>query len=240
MQIIGADLTAPRFPLIRADADPSAPIVATDLEGTLTAGVTVLGIHRYLEAHGRAAISKAITRRRMGGFIFRKLLRFDLREYKNDWMREVTRLFAGEPLGRVRDLADWVVENVTWKDRRAAVLTELEAHLAAGRRVIVVTGVFDLLLESLVERLPGMEAIGTAVIGHGEPFSGELAEFNIGRRKVENLKRLAGESGRLHGAYGDTYSDLSMLSIADHPVAVHPDRKLRAAAEISGWRILTD
>jgi phosphoserine phosphatase len=131
-----------------------------------------------------------------------------------------------------------VVENVTWKTRRSDVLAELNAHKAAGRRVIVVTGVFDLLLESLLERLPGMEAIGTPVIGNGDRFSGELAEFNVGRRKVESLKQLAGGT-RLHTAYGDTYSDVSMLLLADQPVAVHPDRRLRAAAEKAGWRILT-
>jgi phosphoserine phosphatase len=226
------------FPLLHPSADPNSPIVATDLEGTLTAGVTVLGIHRYLETHGRAAVSKAITRRRMGGFIFRKLLRLDLREYKNEWMREVTRVFAGEPVEAVREMADWVVEQVTWEDRRKAVLVELEAHLAAGRRVILVTGVFDLFLERLLARLPGMEAIGTGVVGNGELFSGELADFNVGRRKVDNLKRLTGGTGRLYSAYGDTYSDLAMLSLSDRPVAVFPDRKLRSAAENAGWRIL--
>ncbi len=228
------------FPFIRADADPTAPLVATDLEGTLTAGVTVMGIHRYLETHGRAAVSKSIVRRRMAGYILRKLFRRDLREYKNEWMRAVTRVFTGEPVASVRAMGEWVVENVTWKERRPAVLAELEAHLAAGRRVIVVTGVCDLILESLLARVPGMEAIGTAVFGDGELFSGELADFNVGRRKVENLKHLVGVTGRLYGAYGDTISDLAMLSMAERPVAVYPDRKLRQAAENAGWRILAD
>lgn len=230
----------PEFPHVRPDADPSAPLVATDLEGTLSAGVTVLGIHAYLEQHGRAAVSRPIARRRKAGFLVRKLLRRDLREFKNEWMREAVRTFAGEPVAAVRAMADWVVEHVTWAERRKAVLAELQAHLHADRRVIVVTGVFDLYLERLLDRLPGMEAIGTAVVGDGGTFSGELGEFNIGRRKVENLLLLAGPAGRLHSAYGDTFSDVAMLSLADNPVAVHPDRRLRRASEGAGWRILED
>lgn len=234
------DTNQTEFPFIRPQTGAPVPIVATDLEGTLTAGVTVMGIHRYLETHGRAAASKAIVRRRMAGYLLRKVLRRDLREYKNEWMRAVTRLFAGEPVSAVRAMGAWVVENITLKEIRHPVMAELNAHLAAGRRVIMVTGVYDLIIGHLVERIPGLEAIGTPVVVDGEMFTGELGAFNVGRVKVDNLRRLAGGTGRLFGAYGDTYSDLAMLSMAEQPVAVHPDRRLRAAARQAGWRILED
>jgi len=39
-------------------------------------------------------------------------------------------------------------------------------------------------------------------------------------------------------AYGDSVHDLPLLRLAGHPVAVRPDRVLRAAAEAGGWETL--
>jgi len=58
-----------------------------------------------------------------------------------------------------------------------------------------------------------------------------------GRHKGEEVfKRL--QVDRVDTAYGDTWADIPILKRADHPVAVYPDAKLRAAAVEHGWEIL--
>ena len=39
-------------------------------------------------------------------------------------------------------------------------------------------------------------------------------------------------------AYSDSANDIPMLSTVGHPVAVNPDRALRAHARANGWQIL--
>lgn len=227
-------------PLLHRPPDPQTPTVASDLEGTLSSGVTVAAIHRYLNQNGQRAPSTRLYLRRMSAFVVLKAMRKNLREVKNGWMRDLVRMFRGLPLEEVRKMTDWVVAEEVWPGRRAAVIAELNAHLSAGRRVVIVSGMFTQMLESLLARLPGMEAIGTLVMDPGPVFSGELGVFNVGQRKVDALKPFAGETGRIHAAYGDTFSDLGMLELSENPVAVTPDRGLRQAAEARGWRIVAE
>jgi len=65
-------------------------------------------------------------------------------------------------------------------------------------------------------------------------FAGELV---ADEKKIEQvLSRLGVE--RLDFAYGDTVLDIPLLEHADHPVAVYPDEKLRAAAKERAWEIM--
>ena len=227
-----------RFPLINPEADPAAPIVASDLEGTLSRGVTVRGIHQHLERTGRRRTSRSSYFRRVFGFVVRKATRRDLRAYTNDWMRDVMAGYGGQPIGAVKEMADWVVEHITLSGQRPEVVAELQAHIAQGRRVIVVSGVADFFLESLLVHFPGMEGLGTTPYVENGAFTGRLGTFNVGSRKVKNLRAIIGSTGRLFGAYGDTFSDMAMLEMAEDPVAVHPDRRLHEAARARGWRVL--
>lgn len=224
--------------LLLRPPDPALPTVATDLEGTLSGGSTVRAIHRYLEEIGMAAASRRIYRRRMPGLILGRTLGLGLRKMKNDWMRDLMRQFAGFSADDLGRMTEYVTENSIWIHRRQPLLDELNTHLGSGRRVIIVSGMSIPILRSLLKRMPGCEAIGTTVLGPEEPFSGDLGEFNVGRRKVDALRSFCDADGKIHAAYGDTYSDLEMLDLSRHPTAVAPDRKLRKAAEARGWPIL--
>lgn len=68
-----------------------------------------------------------------------------------------------------------------------------------------------------------------------------LSEFCYGQGKVNRVRQLAQEKGydlRLCYAYSDSRSDLPLLEMVGHPVAVNPDRELRAIAEENDWQIL--
>ena len=168
----------------------------------------------------------------------RKATRRDLRAFKNDWMRDVMAGYGGRRVETVREMADWVVETFTLAGQRPEVVAELQAHIEQGRRVIVVSGVADFFLESLLAHFPGMEGLGTTPYVENGAFTGRLGTFNVGQRKVKNLRAVIGSTGRLFAAYGDTFSDLAMLEMAADPVAVHPDRRLLETARTRGWRVL--
>ncbi|NUM45687.1 MAG: haloacid dehalogenase-like hydrolase [Anaerolineales bacterium] len=224
--------------LLHHPPDPSTPTVATDLEGTLTAGTTWKGMYNYLLQHGYARQARGFYLTHLPGYLSHKLLGGDFGKFKNAWMRDLLHVFKGFSTQKFADMCLWVVENEIWPQRRKQVVTELDAHLKAGRRVLVVTGMYEPLLEQLIRKLPGLEALATPVQWDNGHFSGmRTDDFNTGERKRQNLHPFA-QNGKIYAAYGDTFPDVPMLEMSEHPVAVHPDPQLRAAALARGWRIL--
>lgn len=226
------------MPLLRQPPDSSLPAVATDLEGTLTAGVTWEGMYNYLLTHGHAAQARWFYATHLPKYLALKIFGGDYSQFKNDWMRALLRLFKGYSVPQFEAMCAWVVENELWPKRRKAVVAELTAHLQAGRRVLIVTGMYEPLLEQLIKKLPGSEALCTPVIWTADQrFDGLGQDFNVGERKRERLQPFA-QNGKIYAAYGDTFPDVPMLEMSAHPVAVHPDDELRATALKQGWRIL--
>jgi phosphoserine phosphatase len=224
--------------LLHHPPDPTLPTVATDLEGTLTAGTTWKGMYNYLLTHGYALRARWFYWSHMPKYLAFKLFGGDYSQFKNEWMGDLLRLFKGYSTHQFAAMCAWVVENELWPQRREAVVAELEAHLQAGRRVLIVTGMYEPLLEQLTKKLPGSEALCTSVVWENELFTGKMGQdFNVGERKRERLRPFA-KDGKIHAAYGDTFPDVPMLEMSEHPVAVHPDDELRAAALKQGWRIL--
>jgi phosphoserine phosphatase len=255
------------YSLLRSPPDNGRPTVAVDLEGTLTAGSAWRGMYNYLLAHsqGRGVrgfyygrlpeyFARRLTGRDMREFKNRwinDLLRLfsgyseeerltgrDMREFKNRWINDLLRLFSGYSEEEFQEMATWAVENELWPKRRHDLLAELGRHQQNGRRIIVVTGLYEPYVAALVAKLPGFEAIGTPVIVENGRLTGELATpFNVGEKKVEKLQPFM-SGDKIFGAYGDTAADRFMLAISQHPVAVHPDKALRRLAQVEGWRIM--
>jgi phosphoserine phosphatase len=71
-------------------------------------------------------------------------------------------------------------------------------------------------------------------------YTGELAFYAYGDQKAEAIEGLAERLGidlDASYAYSDSVTDLPMLSVVGHPVAVNPDRDLRREAEERGWQV---
>ncbi|MCB8920470.1 MAG: HAD-IB family phosphatase [Ardenticatenaceae bacterium] len=213
-------------------------IVASDLEGTLTAGQTWRGMRSYLEEHGQAEAFRALYRRSLPSLILYRLKLVNERAFKERWILQILQLYAGYDAAAFGEMANWVVEQELWPRRRKQVLAELAAHQEAGRRVIVVSGLFQPILDVFTARI-GCEGWGTAVSfdEHGR-FTGHTAEpLNVGDKKVQRLRPLL-QDGPLYAAYGDTIRDIPMLANSVNATAIRPDKRLRRVAEAREWRIL--
>jgi phosphatidylglycerophosphatase C len=115
----------------------------------------------------------------------------------------------------------WVADQTFWPHRRVAVVEELVAHRANGRRVLIVSGMFEPILQQFAAKLQ-VESIGTPVEVVNGRLTGEIiGQLNVGPPKVAQLQQLP---GRLVAAYGDTLRDIPMLELAETAVAVHPMR----------------
>lgn len=229
------------FELLQRPPDNTAVTVACDLEGTLTSGETWRAMRDYLLEQGYERRYRRFFLRRTPRLL---LFRFGLgneRRFKEQWILGLLQLYAGFSQEEFTKMAAWVAEHALWQQRRQAVVDELVAHRENGRRVVVMTGLFEPILAHFLHHLGhGCEGIGTPVLFENGAFTGRIRDaLNVGERKVRHLRPFT-RDGRIGYAYGDTQRDIPMLQMSDHPVAVYPDPLLRETAVAHGWRILDE
>jgi HAD superfamily hydrolase (TIGR01490 family) len=123
------------------------------------------------------------------------------------------------------------------------VLAVAHEHQDAGRSVYIVTAASQELAGMLARVLAFDGAIGSqfseAIDG---VFTGKPAGlFIYGAGKASAIEQLAARHGfdlAASFAYSDSASDLPMLRVVGHPVAVNPDSRLAQVARDEGWDVL--
>lgn len=224
--------------LLHEPAGSQRPVVACDMEGTLSSGVTWKGMRDYLILSGRGDAYNRFFRSRMIQLPLFRLGLINRQAFKESWLNGLLSLFAGMPEDEFAEASRWVVENELWANRRQPVIDELKRHRENGRRVVVVSGLIEPMLQLFVGKFEG-EAIGTPLLFLGRVFSGRTdGPFTTGSQKVAQLTHFLDADGKIAAAYGDTGADIPMLRLSNSPTAVFPDKKLRRYALKSSWRII--
>jgi HAD superfamily hydrolase (TIGR01490 family) len=123
------------------------------------------------------------------------------------------------------------------------VLSRAHQHQDAGARVYIVTAASQDLADMLARVLAFDGAIGSqfSEVVDGVYTGRPTGLFVYGEGKALAIRRLAEREGldlERSYAYSDSASDLPMLRLVGHPVAVNPDSGLTDAAREEGWEIL--
>jgi len=118
----------------------------------------------------------------------------------------------------------------------------LSMHQTAGRDCWIVSASPVELVAPLATALSFDGGIGTQAELVDERYTGELdGPFVYGQGKALAVATLANERGydlERSYAYSDSVSDLPMLELVGHPVAVNPDAALHAIARKRGWPVV--
>jgi hypothetical protein len=114
-------------------------------------------------------------------------------------------------------------------------------HQAEGRLVAIVSASPIEVVQPLSDHLGADIAIGTeAKIVDGR-YSGELVRYAYGPAKADAIRELAVERDidlDASYAYSDSVTDLPMMELVGHPVAVNPDRPLLRIANEREWEVV--
>jgi phosphoserine phosphatase len=214
------------------------PVVATDLEGTLTAGATWRGVGRWLSEHGHRSRYRRFFWPRLIQVVLARAGLIDLQAFRERWMHDLTKLLAGMTRTEIDGMAIWVMNEELWPGRREDVIAELRSARERGARLIVASGTYLPLAELFAWQL-GAEAIGTVLAfdADGRTTGGFTGAMGTGEEKLARLTAML-DGATIETAYGDTAADIPMLSAATTAVAVYPDRALAKAAHERGWRII--
>lgn len=151
-------------------------------------------------------------------------------------------LSKGWPVEQVRaivaDTLDEIVDPIIYTE----AVDLIREHQGAGRDVIVISSSGTEIVEPICARLGVDRAIGSQMeIDSDGTYTGEILFYAYGKHKAEAITALAEEHGYdLSDSYSytDSHTDLPMLEVVGHPVAVNPDDELRELAEQRGWPVM--
>jgi HAD superfamily hydrolase (TIGR01490 family) len=209
-----------------------------DLDRTLMAGSSAYQF-------GRAAFKAGlINRRRLAADTWENV-RFRLRGSTDDGMDAIKdRIFAlleGVSVRDMQRLAPTVLAGVLPRlyPRMLAIAYE---HQDAGRPVFICTAASQEMAQLMATVLTLDGAVGTMFETAGGVYTGRGGgPFNYREGKAEAIRGVAEREGidlAASWAYSDSESDLPMLRLVGHPVAVNPDAELARVARDEGWEIL--
>lgn len=116
------------------------------------------------------------------------------------------------------------------------------AHQDEGIAVYIATAASQDTAEMVAHVLGFDGAVGTPLEAVDGVYTGRLSGPMAYREgKAEEVRRVAARDGidlEASYAYSDSESDLPMLRVVGHPVAVNPDGPLLRIARAEGWEIL--
>ncbi len=148
---------------------------------------------------------------------------------------------SGVTVAELTGLGDEIIPRLVDDVRREAQ-GFLELHREAGRDTYMVTASPIEIVQPLADELDMTGAIATVAEIVDGRYSGRLSEpFCYGPGKAEAIAKLAARKDydlALSYGYSDSVSDLPMLELVGHPVAVNPDRELERIARARGWPIV--
>ena len=215
-------------------SERSRRLVLFDLDGTLLMGMAAeRRLLLRLASSGYLGPRQALAHL---GF----LLRYGLRHgrYTNKKNKAYAAGLSGAELRRLgADLAPTLADRLY----RPAV-TRLRAHLRCGDHVVLLTGTPEFIAEPLGRLLGVSEVCASRWQSEaGRVLALPPARHPFGEEKKRLAERLAEHRGLEladGAAYANAIDDLPLLASVGEPVAVRPDRDLRAVATSRGWEIL--
>jgi HAD superfamily hydrolase (TIGR01490 family) len=209
-----------------------------DLDKTLIEGSSAIHFGRAAYRHG------LMTRTQLARDLWANV-KFRIRgstDAGSDELRQrILDSIAGTPVRDLERMGHEVLAGVlprVYPD----VLREAYEHQDAGRKIFIVTAASHEMAELMAYVLFFDGGIGTRSEIHDGVYTGKPdGPFTYREGKAEAIRDRAAAEGidlTQSYAYSDSESDLPMLRVVRHPVAVNPDPELERIAREEGWRIM--
>jgi HAD superfamily hydrolase (TIGR01490 family) len=217
---------------------PDRHLAAFDLENTLIASNVVESYSwlatRHLPADERVRFTAKMLKEAPA------LLALDRRD-RGDFLRHFYRRYEGAPVDRIQaDAWELFTQLVITKSFPAGI-RRVREHRALGHRTVLITGALSFVVEPLKPLFDEIVCATLSTSPDGSTYTGELIEGPpTGEARALAMMRYAEAEGlslEEGVAYADSASDLPMLEVVGHPVAVNPEPKLAAIARKRGWHV---
>lgn len=122
------------------------------------------------------------------------------------------------------------------------VCQQIRQHQRKGIEVVFVSGSMKACLQHLQRHLNVKQALCTNQQRHNDKYTGNIVgDIMIGKGKAEALNQfMLANTGDFNSsfAYGDHHSDIPMMSLVEHAIAVNPNAELKQFATQKQWHII--
>ena len=209
-----------------------------DLDRTLMSGSSAFYFGRAAYREGLLPASRLVA----DGASMLAFKLFGASDEQSEGVRDrILESVVGTEAETLRRLAPAVTEELLGKIRPEAQAL-LDMHEEAGRDVWIISASPVEIVGELARALEIAGGLGTESEIIDGCYTGKLAApFCYGEGKADRIRKIAAERGYdlAHCyAYSDSASDLPMMQIVGHPVAVNPDRAMTAVAHRRGWPVV--
>jgi HAD superfamily hydrolase (TIGR01490 family) len=149
--------------------------------------------------------------------------------------------FGTSPKVEIEQFFDQIGE-VMSHNLSESVLHRLQQHQSDGYYTMLVSGAYEPLLHSVTKNVNFDFIIGSSI-----PYTDEILpkkapiNYIYGERKTAFIHAHLSDTEVDWGnsfAYGDSYTDLNVLELVGHPVAVNPEPRLLEVANHKKWEII--
>ncbi len=210
-----------------------------DLDKTVIAKASIPAFGRPLYRGG--LINRRLVARALVSQII--YLHLGASEQKLARIREsMLRLTKGWEHDQIKEIVREALEETVEPIIYAEALDLIEAHRAAGYKVYLVSASPEVIVQPLAMHLGVDGAIASRpVVDDDGRYTGEMEFYAYGPFKAQAIEELALREGldlAASSAYSDSYTDLPMLEVVGHPVAVNPDRVLAKVAREREWEVM--
>ena len=213
-------------------------LVASDLNGTLTTGSTILAVARWVKENQPENYPPGFMMGLFASYIQVKLGWKKIDTWGDINMRRVLKLIREPNQEVLNEVMDSVVNDELWLKKRAESVELLKDYHQRGAKIIIISAAYEPAVQKFAARIQEKNTygIGTMVVLTDSGI--ELAKTLTSREvKLEKLRAMIGDQ-QIDVALGDTFADIPLLEEAAEPVAVYPDKNLRQTALRRGWKII--
>lgn len=214
-----------------------------DIAGTLVEGNPWRGfMHTERIAKARVYGTYPLT---LPAWLARKMKVIPDATFRQIWIRQMAWMLRGMHRDEILKVFDWIAQEYMGQNYQDDVVARLQQHKADGDTVILISGMFTEMSQAFADHLGADLGLGT-VLGFDD--DGRCTGRIVGDGCAGALKAIALqnylESQSVDPAehelfaYADSYSDVPLLSLADHATATYPDTGLAELAAVRGWPVI--
>lgn len=215
-----------------------------DLDGTLTSSQWWRGYIGYFKEMGQKRLTHlAFLSLHYPLYILSKVGLVSTTQFRRPWARHLPWYLRGCEEDEVEVIWRWVIDRYLsnyWRDDCLQLMKEKRAQ---GDLIVLVSACMSPLLRTIGTQLGVEHCVGTELQLMNHQYTGRVAgEVCIADQKAAMSQEYIRDQGlavnfESSEAFADSTSDMSLLEMVGHPVAVHPDSQLRKLAVERGWRI---
>ncbi len=155
---------------------------------------------------------------------------------------QLAAMVAGWSVDEVHNIVAETMHNVVTPAIYAEARELITFHQSAGHEVVIISASASALVRPIAKELGITRVAATELEESDGRFTGEILFYCKGPAKAQSISDIAEELGVDLGesyAYSDSATDIPMLAMVGHPVAVNPDRHMKKHALEQGWDIRT-